>query len=260
MGFLAELEQRIEGTIQRFFPKRQPGGVQPLEVARLLVRAAEDQRRVSVDVVYVPNRFEVLVSPADLSELEPMMRTVKQDVLRHIERVAGNRGWSFAGPVELRFAVQPALPPGEVRVEASFHEAAENRGGAPVEPEFVLGRVSRALVAGDEATRRFPAASPAGASGARLQVLSGPLVGALFLLSRNRPFLIGRHSEADLRLDDPQVSRRHAVLLWDAGAWRVVDQESTNGTLHNGVRVSEAVLSEGDAIVVGRTALQFRVD
>src|SRR6478672_1466610 len=54
--------------------------------------------------------------------------------------------------------------------------------------------------------------------------------------------VIGRHTEADLRLVDPDVSRRHCRIGVEDGMWRIVDLESTNGIYLNGVRLTEANL------------------
>jgi TonB family protein len=67
---------------------------------------------------------------------------------------------------------------------------------------------------------------------------------------------IGKAGEAHLRLGDQNVSRRHAEIeVLDSGEVRLTDLESTNGTLVNGVRVSQAVLRPGDEIMIGETKL-----
>ena len=63
--------------------------------------------------------------------------------------------------------------------------------------------------------------------------------------------LIGRHSEADLRLPLPDVSRRHCRFLFANGSWQVVDLNSLNGVLVNGQRVPQAVLNQGDSVTIG---------
>ncbi len=255
MRFLVELEQRIEGTFHRLFPRRGGKTAEPLDVARLLAQAMESRRQVSVDAVYVPNHFQVFLSPADLDRLQQIARTLERDAVRHVERTAAARGFEFAGPVELRFEADPHLAPGELKVEASFRESLSDGEANEVGQEGVSSAASPRR---DEPTRRFPAVRPAAGEGARLVVASGPLEGEVFVLSKEKPFLIGRHPSADLRLSDPKVSRRHALVRWEEGSWRLIDQGSTNGTLRNGRRVAEATLTEGDEVVVGLTALRFK--
>ena len=68
---------------------------------------------------------------------------------------------------------------------------------------------------------------------------------------------LGRSQSADIVLDDPSVSRRHAVVAVRAGRTMVLDDRSLNGVLVNGARVAEAVLRDGDAIVIGRVNLRY---
>jgi len=63
---------------------------------------------------------------------------------------------------------------------------------------------------------------------------------------------IGRSLAADLRLDDPTVSRRHALVHREAGALRILDDRSLNGVFVNGERTEWHELRDGDEIAVGR--------
>lgn len=69
---------------------------------------------------------------------------------------------------------------------------------------------------------------------------------------------IGRSLAADIRLDDPTVSRRHALLCRQDGV-RILDDRSLNGIFVNGERVEWGDLSDGDEVIVGRYRL-FYVD
>ena len=67
---------------------------------------------------------------------------------------------------------------------------------------------------------------------------------------------IGRSAAADVRLDDPTVSRRHAlIVLTDAGDLRALDDRSLNGLFVNGARVDWAPLGDGDELEIGRYRL-----
>ncbi|MGN6372573.1 MAG: FHA domain-containing protein [Solirubrobacteraceae bacterium] len=68
---------------------------------------------------------------------------------------------------------------------------------------------------------------------------------------------IGRSLAADVRFDDPTVSRRHALVVRQADGVRVLDDRSLNGVFVNGERVEWRALSDGDEIVVGRYRLRF---
>ncbi len=78
------------------------------------------------------------------------------------------------------------------------------------------------------------------------------------LLPLSRPVThIGRGFGADLQLEDPGVSRRHAIVTQRRGRARILDDRSANGTFVNGRRVVEAELQDGDVIVLGQVVLQY---
>ena len=68
---------------------------------------------------------------------------------------------------------------------------------------------------------------------------------------------VGRSLSAHVRLDDPTVSRRHALLYRDEEGAKVLDDRSLNGVFRNGERVELAELEDGDTIAVGRFTLHF---
>ncbi len=68
---------------------------------------------------------------------------------------------------------------------------------------------------------------------------------------------IGRSLAADVRFDDPTVSRRHALLVRQADGVRVLDDRSLNGVFVNGERVDWRVVRHGDEILVGRYRLTY---
>jgi pSer/pThr/pTyr-binding forkhead associated (FHA) protein len=68
---------------------------------------------------------------------------------------------------------------------------------------------------------------------------------------------IGRSLAADVRFDDPTVSRRHALIVRQHDGVRVLDDRSLNGVFVNSQRVEWQVLNDGDEIVVGRYRLHF---
>ena len=68
---------------------------------------------------------------------------------------------------------------------------------------------------------------------------------------------VGRSLAADVRFDDPTVSRRHALIVRQADGVRVLDDRSLNGVFVNGARVEWSALGDGDEIIVGRYHLHF---
>jgi pSer/pThr/pTyr-binding forkhead associated (FHA) protein len=68
---------------------------------------------------------------------------------------------------------------------------------------------------------------------------------------------LGRSLSADVEIDDPSVSRRHALIVRQDGQTFLLDDGSRNGTWHNGIRVDRAVLRDGDTIGLGVARLAY---
>ena len=68
---------------------------------------------------------------------------------------------------------------------------------------------------------------------------------------------VGRSLAADVRFDDPTVSRRHALIVRQPDGVRLLDDRSLNGVFVNGTRVDGRTLKDGDEIIVGRYRLAF---
>ncbi|MFP2929240.1 PAS domain S-box protein [Pyxidicoccus sp. 3LG] len=104
------------------------------------------------------------------------------------------------------------------------------------------------------------ALAPPSSTGACLILISTTTPAAIGKAYRLEPgeHVIGRGSDATVRIDDHGVSRKHArIIRTDGGACHVTDLESTNGTLLNGVPVTTAELQEGDRLQIG-TVTVFR--
>ena len=89
-----------------------------------------------------------------------------------------------------------------------------------------------------------------------LIVKRGPNAGSKFFLDSDSTE-IGRHPDSEIFLDDITVSRRHAELRRDSGAFSLHDVGSLNGTYVNRERVEEADLHPGDEIQIGKFKLVF---
>lgn len=89
-----------------------------------------------------------------------------------------------------------------------------------------------------------------------LVVRRGPNAGTKFLLDKDAT-TIGRHPDSDIFLDDITVSRRHAEISREAGAYRVRDVGSLNGTYLNRERIEEVTLASGDVLQIGKFKLVY---
>jgi len=91
---------------------------------------------------------------------------------------------------------------------------------------------------------------------ARLVMVAGPEAGAEYDLTVNL-YVIGRSDEANLRIDDPSISRAHARLDGDDQQWTISDLDSINGIVVNGNRRDDYLLKSGDVIELGIVRLRF---
>ena len=73
------------------------------------------------------------------------------------------------------------------------------------------------------------------------------------------PILIGRGSDAAIRLDDDYVSTRHARIAASGDQWFVEDLGSTNGMLIDGHKVSKAGVRDGSQVRIGNTTMTVRI-
>lgn len=101
--------------------------------------------------------------------------------------------------------------------------------------------------------RSIPATgAPAG------RYLSVELLGEIRLVALERSIThIGRGLISDVRIEDPHVSRRHAIVAVRGDGVRVLDDRSANGTFRNGHRVSISYLADGDVLRFGNTVLRY---
>ncbi|HKV48166.1 MAG TPA: FHA domain-containing protein [Candidatus Acidoferrales bacterium] len=77
-------------------------------------------------------------------------------------------------------------------------------------------------------------------------------------LTGDRPLSIGRGKSSDLVLDDPDVSRLHAVVRVNPDSrWEIIDRSNTNGIKINGKPTKEALLASNDEISIGMFRLRF---
>lgn len=261
MGVLQRFERRIGGLVEGAFAKVFKGDVQPVEIASALQREADDRKTVvGQGKVLVPNDFVVELGRHDHTRLEPWAEPLGQELAAMVREHAEEQGYSFVGPVKVRFELVPDIDTGIFRVRSGVSAgdlveggrikqtgdaAASDRAGAgPPPPGTLPGRPRLVVATGGKADRDAPEARGEEQ--------------ALFLT--HSVTVIGRAAEADLRLNDPGISRRHAEIRLENGVFVLVDLDSTNGVRVNDAPTTRRQLAPGDRIELGSTTLLFRRD
>ena len=218
------------GLVEGLFSKTFRSGVQPVEIAKRVVREMDVGKQVAVNDVWAPNHFEISLSTEDAPRFQQIETPLVAELSSVILETAGERGWGLVGPPEVELFVDNSMKRGDLEIEASLVQ------GEKVEPA--------------------PAPAAAPPHRAQLRVHEG---GGVRAIPIDKELLtIGRLSTCEVVIDDAGASRRHAQVRTTAGASTVTDLGSTNGTKVNGRVVQSATLSNGDRITVGETQIEYR--
>ena len=229
MGVFDNLERKLEGVVNGAFARAFKGDVQPVEITARLQRELDSEAHLlSRDRKLVPNDFTVGLSSHDYDRLTPYSRTLNAEIIPQLREYAANAGYLFNGPVTIAYELDASLPVGRFTV------------------------VSQAVAA---------AATPATTTAIRRASLVLEVNGIRHPLSPPG-FTIGRGTDADVRINDPGVSRLHARVSVhdDSGDPRITieDMGSTNGIIVDGRRVQTSPLRDGSRVELGSTRMLVR--
>ena len=266
MGVLQRFERRLEGMVGLAFARMFKGKVHPAEIAKALQREADEQRNVLGEGrVLAPNLYVVRLGQIDYENLAEWSDQLAAELADMVTEHIAGEGYQTFGDVQVTLEQDDDLPTGVF--EVSSHVADKARppsrempvNGFPSAAHPALPPLPpiRGRVATDTG-RQSPSVS--GRAGSRVQhvlVVDGP--GTRHVLSSGRN-VIGRGTEADIRLPDTGVSRKHVDVVLDSGTAICEDLGSTNGTLVNGRRITRQPLADGDVIRIGHSVLVYRQD
>lgn len=237
MGFAA-FENKLEEFISGLFARAFRSAVQPVEIAAALQREVDNNAQIlSRDRRLVPNDFAVELSPGDHERLADYDSAMAKELGRQLREHAEAQSYVFPGPITIGFEAAEDLSTGRFRIR-SRAQARVTGSGDPDHTEVPgVGRTRAVLEV----------------NGTRHRLAPPGLV-------------VGRGAEADVRINDPGVSRRHIELMVSAAAGHasdpgvtIKDLGSTNGMLVNGQRVAAAAAADGTWIKIGNTVLTVRV-
>jgi hypothetical protein len=262
MGVLRSIEHRIESLVEGAFGRAFRSHAQPVEMARKLAKEMDDHRTVSVSRVYVPNEYVLYLSPADREHLPPA-DALLIELGDYLSEHARREGYALLSTPRVLLEEDEDLAMGEFGIATRMVQPAERapaRAAAgeepaapPVEQAREIGQTRMFKVA-----RETEAVSPADAEQLGLARTPAAIVldGRRIELTK-RVVVLGRSRDCDVRVDDANVSRRHAEIRQENGAFWIVDLGSTNGIEVNGRRTDRAKLTGDERIVLGRTDLVF---
>ncbi|GAB2689337.1 FhaA domain-containing protein [Kitasatospora kifunensis] len=285
MGVLKKFEQRLEGLVNGTFAKVFKSEVQPVEIAGALQRECDNNATIwNRDRTVVPNDFIVELSPHDYERLSPYAGQLGQELSGMVLEYAEAQRYSFLGPLQVNLERADDLDTGLYRVRSRTlasetpeppayptSAAPPSYGRAPAEePSAPWQQSSAPTYAGAPPAPSAPPAAPSAPPGAvpnNVRPFPGAGTGAgtrrwievngtRHQITGNA-CVLGRSTEADVRIDDPGVSRKHAEIRPGTPAM-VLDLGSTNGIVVDGQHTQRATLRDGSRIVVGSTTIIYR--
>lgn len=226
MGVFDRAEKRIGAAVDKVFARAFKGDVQPVEIAAGIQRELDAEAKLlSRDRRLVPNSFTVALSPHDYNRLFPYSKTLNAEITPTIREHAAERSYVFNGPIQILYVLDQGLTTGQFKITS--RAVASDPGRAPVR------RPGNAPLVLEVAGVRHPLVPPG--------------------------LVVGRGSDADLRINDPGVSRRHALVSVSGVPGNLTitieDLGSTNGVLVDGARVQRARLGDGSRIEIGNTRM-----
>ena len=252
MSGLSRFERRLEGLVSGVFARAFKGAVEPVELVAALKREVDNTARIlSRDRRLVPNSFMIELGTDDFQRLSEYGRTLQHELANELREHADIQRYTFSGPIDIVLTERENLPVGRFRVRSATV-------GSPVRQRPPANDGQTQMQSVPPSPPQAPPPRPA-----------GPIQVLLEMNGRTRPVnppgvVLGRGTDADIQVNDPGVSRRHAEIRLmpegpDGVRVVVVDLGSTNGTLVNGRRTSESELTDGSTIKIGTTELTLRI-
>jgi hypothetical protein len=254
MSMLRNLEAKLGGLVEGAFGRAFRTSVQPVELAHKLAKEMEDNQMVSVSRVYVPNHYRVYLSPQDREQFASYEPALRKELSDYLLEHARQESFALSTRPQVEFHTDERLDLGEFGIQAQLLAApGEEEAKGAEAPAPSAGDFGHTMVysPSHDARRVEPV------DDRRRALLVGE--GRRNVLSGSR-VVLGRSREADIVLQDANVSRRHAELRREDSGWQIVDLGSTNGIKVNGRRVDSQPLRQGDQITIGVTDLTFELD
>jgi Protein of unknown function (DUF3662)/FHA domain len=252
MAVLRTIEAKIEGLFEGVFGRAFRTHVQPIELARKLVKEMDDHRNVSVANVYVPNEYTVYLSPDDRKQFGAYEEALVRELQEYLAEHARREQYALLGPPQVLVTVDDDLAVGEFGIATRLVAGELPDETSPPPPSLPVEQPAQTMVykAPPPAVPDAPPPEP------QLEVVTLTISGRKHEVS-SPSVVLGRSREADIRIGDVNVSRRHAELRQEGATYWIVDLGSTNGLEVNGKQVDRARLRDGDRITIGTTEVVF---
>jgi Protein of unknown function (DUF3662)/FHA domain len=252
MSVLRNIEDKIESLFEGVFGRAFRTNVQPVELARKLVKEMEDHRVISVSRLYVPNEYTVYLSPADREQFANYEESLLGELQDYLAENARREKYVLLSPPKVLMETDEDLEVGEFGIATRMVQGEPQPASAEAPAPDVAPGATMVYKPKQPDTQAVSAEE----LGLEREVVTLSWDGKRHEIEKRR-VVIGRSKDCDIQVADPNVSRRHAEVRQEGAAHWVVDLDSTNGTEVNGRRLKRAKLRPGDTITVGSTELVF---
>jgi hypothetical protein len=251
MAVLRSIESKIEGLFEGVFGRAFRTHVQPIELARKLGKEMDDHRNVSVSKVYVPNEYTLYLSPDDRKQFDGYEEALVGELQEYLAEHARREQYALLDAPVVKLTTDDDLAVGEFGI-ATRLVAGEGEPAAPPPVELPIEQPAQTMIyrAPAPPTPEAPAPEPV------REVVTLTVAGRTHEITKPS-VVLGRSREADVRVADVNVSRRHAELRQEGAGYWIVDLGSTNGLEVNGKRTDRSRVRDGDRITMGSTEIVF---
>ena len=253
MSVLRTIESKLESLFEGLFGRAFRTNVQPVELARKLVKEMDDHRSVSVSRVYVPNEYTIYLSPGDLDQFSSFEDSLREELQEYLAEHARRERFVLLTPPLVKLESDADLDIGVFGIATRLV-----RGPGRPAPE---GAPAEQPTPG--ATMVYKAVDPGARSAAEEAAAVEVPPSAVLTFAGQRHELdgeravIGRSKDCDIQVSDPNVSRRHAEVRRDGNSYTLVDLDSTNGIEVDGKQVKRLELHDGSRFTIGSTEIVF---
>ena len=248
---LRNIEQKIESLFEGVFGRAFRTHVQPVELARKLAKEMDDHRMVSVSRVYAPNEYSVYLSPADREQFASYEESLLSELQDYLAEHGRRENYVLLSSPTVVMNTDEDLEVGEFGIATRMVQP--EPGEVPeAPPEAAPGAT---MIYRPKAGPPTQAVTPE-ELGVEREIVTLTVNGSEHAVDK-QSVVIGRSKDCDVRVSDPNVSRRHAEIRQEGTTYWIVDLDSTNGTTVNGRRQKRAKLEDDDRITLGSTELVF---
>ena len=254
MAVLRSIESKIEGLFEGVFGRAFRTHVQPIELARKLVKEMDEHRNVSVSRVYVPNEYTVYLSPADRTQFDGYEDALVGELEEYLAEHARRERYALLDAPRVKVTTDDDLAIGEFGI-ATRLVAGEGEAASVPPPELPVAQPAQTMIYRPPTTP-VPDVPDAPPPEPVREVVTLTVAGRKHEVT-TPSVVLGRSRDADIRIADVNVSRRHAELRQEGAGYWIVALGSTNGLELNGKRTDRSRVRDGDRIVIGSTEIVF---